>query len=727
MTLKIAFASCMDAERDSEQRVWFELAKRNPTALLLLGDQIYMDWGLASLANLPAIKKVLRKDPERAKEAFADEMYARYRAQWMVRSFQQVVGGIDPDAVLMTWDDHDFAWNNAYGAGAGVDDDDDVDKNVPESLKSISYWLRRQFEAELRRRPLSGEYPGRPSMTALQAAPPASIPPQTVTLQGIEVLLLDQRWQRTQRDLPPGQRRLLSDADRQLLTQKVATPSGLLILAGCAPLKHQSIFGTHDAWWARHDDKKSPLPGSRAYVEYQQLVDAAAESSRPVLYLAGDVHRNAYGGPVESDSTVVQVLSSGAALGRLLFHEFPGAFGLLHIEGTAKDATVEIELTTLNKKGAGNRKLQVAGGKWKTPLLEGECTNPQLATDPAEELGQALASRPISVLCYRERGDRCYHEDELPAVDIDALNIDVFVDRLPYVQNGVPGWGLRDMPEPVTVSSAYPRIAIKRHRGGQSQAERVGQMISDVFGMAMDVDQAAGQHYKPVVFFVHGFNKSFAASVQQACELRDRFDCIPLLYSWPTGAEGGLFSIVGAYTMAAKVADANVKGLAGVLSAFCDLAGRVPQVPAVLVTRSLGAEALDALPYDQHINIDSKALRRVILSAPACSDAPDMLQWLKCETVVTVNRNDRTLKYADWLHKGRLLGNAPIQPRNPSTVFLDCTDITGVDLAHDYFFPRLNHDLHDLNRQLVGGLPINYPALGIAGLKVHHRGQVFGW
>ena len=42
---KIVFTSCMDAERVPEQPVWDQIRAEAPDVLMLLGDQIYMDWG----------------------------------------------------------------------------------------------------------------------------------------------------------------------------------------------------------------------------------------------------------------------------------------------------------------------------------------------------------------------------------------------------------------------------------------------------------------------------------------------------------------------------------------------------------------------------------------------------------------------------------------------------------------------------------------------------------
>src|SRR5262245_29761877 len=121
MALTIAFTSCMDADQRPQQRAWSLIAGQQPDMLLLLGDQIYMDWGL-SLARVPKWKRAIEQGGAAALDEFTAEMHRRYKAQWEVDSFQALIRSLSSDParrrVFVTWDEHDFAWNNAYGVGA---------------------------------------------------------------------------------------------------------------------------------------------------------------------------------------------------------------------------------------------------------------------------------------------------------------------------------------------------------------------------------------------------------------------------------------------------------------------------------------------------------------------------------------------------------------------------------------------------------------------------------
>ena len=52
MAMKIAFASCIDAIDDSSQPVWGNVKKLTPDVVILLGDIMYMDYGIAVLGSL---------------------------------------------------------------------------------------------------------------------------------------------------------------------------------------------------------------------------------------------------------------------------------------------------------------------------------------------------------------------------------------------------------------------------------------------------------------------------------------------------------------------------------------------------------------------------------------------------------------------------------------------------------------------------------------------------
>lgn len=88
----LVFGSCCDERRFPEQPVWTEIARQGADAIVLLGDTPYID--SSDLED--------QRERYRAFFAFAPLRAARIGAP-----------------LYATWDDHDFAFNDAFGAIAG--------------------------------------------------------------------------------------------------------------------------------------------------------------------------------------------------------------------------------------------------------------------------------------------------------------------------------------------------------------------------------------------------------------------------------------------------------------------------------------------------------------------------------------------------------------------------------------------------------------------------------
>jgi hypothetical protein len=227
---------------------------------------------------------------------------------------------------------------------------------------------------------------------------------------------------------------------------------------------------------------------------------------------------------------------------------------------------------------------------------------------------------------------------------------------------------------------------------------------------------------------VHGFGKGAAAAMSQALEMRERFACEVLLYSWPTGSGSGLFAAIAGFKAAQAAAVQSAPALGTALGNFCFEAEANADVAAVVLARSLGALALEKVGIDQLGNLKTQALRRLVLSAPACSKSSHdrWLEKVKCPVVITVNREDRTLRLADALEVGtNLLGCQDVEPKSHAWTYLDCTDVPGVGSAraHDYLYRNAEPNLAALNRQLLNGQVIDFPRHQVPGMIAHSNGQ----
>ena len=272
----VVFGACSKADTYAAQPVWTKMGEQAPTHLVLLGDQIYMDFGLGNLYK-PAKWPI---------GMFTEEMHKRYALQWNVpemRAFLDLVR-IPPDRIFATWDDHDFAWNNAVGG-----------KVLPCSAKP--YWvdlphrtvaeaLARQYFDVLRTRP--DDYPAVPNHL------PA---PQGIhtrgDIAGVPLFILDTR---SFRDRPDAGDSVLGAAQEQWLLDELASipveqplilASGITLGAGRTfsyrpgflESVYDKVFAEAETW--------NQSRGTGAFL-------AKALAGRKVLWLSGDIHTNAY-------------------------------------------------------------------------------------------------------------------------------------------------------------------------------------------------------------------------------------------------------------------------------------------------------------------------------------------------------------------------------------------------------------------------------------------------
>lgn len=108
--MKIAFTSCMRYSAfGNDQPVWGRILTAQPDYVFLLGDQIYMDYGYFG-------DEALGEPAFWGTEKFLTRMRQKYEEQWAVPGFAELLKRYPRGERLFgIWDDHDFAWNNAYG------------------------------------------------------------------------------------------------------------------------------------------------------------------------------------------------------------------------------------------------------------------------------------------------------------------------------------------------------------------------------------------------------------------------------------------------------------------------------------------------------------------------------------------------------------------------------------------------------------------------------------
>ncbi len=690
---KIVFTSCMDAERVPDQPVWdWIMDEERPDVLMLLGDQIYMDWGDLGGSNW---RRLIDRRPAKGLLAFATEMHRRYALQWEVPSFRALICGFagraDPSKLLVTWDDHDYAWNNSLG----VDGDDD--HCVPERVKHVSRRLFGQFREQLREAPAGAAYPAMPGDWDVPLDPAArgdlfwrgALNAGT----GPQCLLLDTRWHREARAKDAS---MLGVDQRLALREAVATAgAGLLVVAAGTPMNHHYRF-SQQAW-------QDPDTAGFNYAEYDETL---ASARRPVLFLSGDVHRNVWSGRLrqtnKTESRVVQVLSSGAAIGRLGPKRFAPSYGVVTVPaGRAAAGEVTVRLKAQNRDGIWQDEPPMGPGfAFDANGWVGEWDG-----EAESQVDAAADQQVLTVLCARRRTRDYRLEKGIGVVEnpdgIEGLDVvykdkpltgETYAETLEVqVQPGAGGAGTKARLEFIGKSDY-----------GIDRPNELYTLIQRAF------DRARTSGKRSVVLFIYGFGKSFEASLAQAYGLRQAFpDCEPILYSWEAGRDGGVLAALAGAAGARKSASAGYFGLSAVLQAF----GWVNsgELTKVVVARSAGSLAMFQALWSQgpHFNGHLDSVHRVVLSAP-------LLKWgeynrhssfagLNVPVVVTRNRNDQTLTFADWIDGfGPMLGlEEGFAPTSPNQICLDFTGSPRVGRMHDYLFPRLNAVQMEINRRLL--------------------------
>lgn len=252
--MKIAFASCMRRESFPEQPVWREVLAADPDCLLLLGDLIYMDYGLPGLSPEP------RGAPRGYDEIkFRQVMEAKYAAQWAEPNFRALIEHMRAkNAFLATWDDHDFAWNGARGKSVPVE-------KRAVARKLFNRWVYGQeSEAEVYR---------------------------YADFRLARVIMLDTRYYAEE---PGPEAELLGAAQWRFLERALQhTRPYTVVCSG------QTIDRGFDSW-------------AQYPKEYQRLRKLLALREQ-VLFLSGDIHQNRFACH-NGASTIFEATSSGAAV-----------------------------------------------------------------------------------------------------------------------------------------------------------------------------------------------------------------------------------------------------------------------------------------------------------------------------------------------------------------------------------------------------------------------------
>ncbi len=229
---KLAFASCTKFQDQPQQPAWDDIRNQRPDALLLLGDNIYLDHNH-------------HQDPM----ALQAELRQLYTQQFGVPSFKALLNEMQARQapVIAIYDDHDFLGNNRYGG--------DHDPALREAA-------RREF---------------------IRAFNPAQTGPDVYARYSlgannlIDLIVLDERFYRTRPSDAGGDRNaILGTQQWDWFEQQVDQSQASYLVLASSTTVH--TFG--DESWEQYSGA------------FQRLVNLLGKK-KGALVLTGDVHRNA--------------------------------------------------------------------------------------------------------------------------------------------------------------------------------------------------------------------------------------------------------------------------------------------------------------------------------------------------------------------------------------------------------------------------------------------------
>jgi len=268
MSTTLAFTSCARFKPGQAQTAWQDILAADPDYLLLLGDQIYMDFGL-----WPFSSEYQGKPKKYPVDQFARIMRQKYERQWNEPHFARLLAHMRAkNGLLGVWDDHDFGWNNAYGQDPTLPADVHLADKV-----AVAKALFHEFMACARQPP---------EIYGFIDTPLARL------------ILLDNRSYAT--PLGVHQPVLMGETQMAFLHAHLQHDRRYTLICGGLTLTHSAER------WCNYKAE---------FAQFQQLV---AQTPGRVIYLGGDIHQNAFGAPqTNGRPPCYEIISSGICVNYL--------------------------------------------------------------------------------------------------------------------------------------------------------------------------------------------------------------------------------------------------------------------------------------------------------------------------------------------------------------------------------------------------------------------------
>jgi alkaline phosphatase D len=265
----------------NNQPVWDQIAALNPDYLVLLGDSIYLDINVEVTPNHPE-----KMDDD----TFGQHIFALYNELIHQPQFSRLVRQMPNGRVFSIWDDHDFLWNDMYGASAKANP-------VQRGKVPVTTAFQKVFRNALAQSLAPNSFPTRYDDPIFwdRAEPPLATP--SVALgNDVWLHLCDVRSFRTSaHHVAETERTILGSVQRAQVEAAVTTaPNAVHLIAS-----------------------GSTLGDWNKYPQDMQWLLQLAEVNR-ILVLSGDIHKNNCDLFQTSGFPLHELTSSGAAVKSLV-------------------------------------------------------------------------------------------------------------------------------------------------------------------------------------------------------------------------------------------------------------------------------------------------------------------------------------------------------------------------------------------------------------------------
>lgn len=308
--MRVAFTSCMRFDAFQSQPVWSEIAGHEPDMLVLLGDQIYMDYWPYKL-----------KPSQLSPEHFHDLMDLKYSMQWSEPNFKKLFDKLLlKKSVFAVWDDHDFAWDNAAGT------------EVQDEVKAISRQLFHKWIPTSTNKPEIYHYID----------------------QGLtRFIFLDQR---SYAEPVGSQSNLLGNEQTEFLKDALNHSQRYTIICGGMTLTKGPTFCGIPLFSRKSQHWKNYV---KEYRNFTNLI----EHKERCLYLGGDIHGNAFAIPEKGVRPCYEVVSSGVAIDKFAGY---GIYDKRHNWGVLDISEDEINVSLVSSRNflRSMRKISIDSNTW---------------------------------------------------------------------------------------------------------------------------------------------------------------------------------------------------------------------------------------------------------------------------------------------------------------------------------------------------------------------------